>query len=251
VGDKNTWRWRSSHINEHLSKVEAMYESIRRISCLSALTVPALLSLSLTLSLTFSLNLTFSLDAHSAELHSPDEFEISGIRTGMKYEEAIEKLSQYYSINVDDFEINRFIGKVPFFDYENPPNNVVYSGENVWFEIVLHPELVENQDTAYMVVEEIRINPQTGSRDDRIQLRAAMREELIQQYGQPTLSRINDELPGRSEYFWCESKPTKKFGCNRRESFASVSVRGLTIVNAKVAQAFLDARGARSETQRR
>jgi len=187
----------------------------------------------------------FTLSVNAEDLYTIEDFEIADIRSGMMYGTAIENLSQYYSVNADDFEVHNFVGKVPYFEEENPPSSFVHSGDTVWIEITLHPELVTNKKTAHMVVEEIRINPKTGSSDDRVRLRAQMREEFTKKYGPPTLIRINEKEPTTSKYFWCATKPVKKFGCNIGESFASFSFNGFTLVNAKIEQAFsaeLDAR---------
>ena len=72
-----------------------------------------------------------------------------------------------------------------------------------------------------------------------------MREEFTAKYGPPTLTIINDEIPERSQYFWCETTPTKDDRCNRRESFAHFGYRGFTLRNTKYIKAFAAEKKAR------
>lgn len=188
-----------------------------------------------------------SFSANAADVYNVDEFEFAGIRTGMTPDEALEKVAEFYSLNPDDFETLNFIGKVPYFDYEDPLSDIDYSGDEGWIQLSLHPELLPGEETAYMVVEEIQISMQLGiDRADRPQARAALIEEFSKKYGPPTLTIINQETPSKSEYHWCETEPTKEYRCNRKESYAKFWFRGFELSNAKIRKAFSEEQDARN-----
>ena len=204
---------------------------IKNFSCILLLGLPAY---------------TLSLSANAVDLYNVDEFEFAGIRTGMMPDDALKKVAEYYSLNPDDFTTNIIIGKVPYFDYENPVSTYRYSGDEGWIVLDLHPELLPDKETAHMVVEEIQISmSRRYDSAERPKMRAAVIEAFSKKYGPPTLTIINEEEPFKSEYYWCETKPTRKFACNRNDSYAKFWFRGFELSNGKITDAFSEARKAR------